>query len=403
MAMAAILTSASGEPITPDRVNKLPATERTAWQAYLARSQTNAQADLAALRAELLTFGMTNALRAPSGGDFRLPADVDDHWYASTAASNLAHTILSYQTPSGGWSKHTAYAKGPRQPGMQWSSQHEPGQRPHYVATFDNRATTAELDFLADVWLATKREDCRAGFLKGLNFILAAQFPNGGWPQVYPIEGGYHDDVTLNDDAMTHILTLLQAVTHREPRFAFLDETVRRQAATALEAGIRCVLKMQVRQQDKLTVWCAQHDALTLRPAAARKMEPVALSGMESAGMLKFLMSITNPAPDIVLAVESGLAWLESAKITGLSRTRQEGRTIFITDTNSTQVYWARFYNLTNSQPVFPGRDGVVYDSFAAMAARNPLGYDYLSTQPGSLLKNGQRQWRKMLATQSAK
>ena len=132
-------------------------------------------------------------------------------------------------------------------------------------------------------------------------------------------------------------------------------------------------------------------------------MEPATLSGLESAGVLKFLMSMTNPTPEIVASIESGLAWLERAKIAGLSRTNLNGRTTFISDTNSAQVYWARFYNLTNNQPVFPGRDGTVYDSFAAMAANNRLGYDYLSTQPGSLLNNGQKQWRKMLQRQSKK
>jgi catechol 2,3-dioxygenase-like lactoylglutathione lyase family enzyme len=91
--------------------------------------------------------------------------------------------VATGPTPSGGWSKHTGYSKGPRQRGMQWTSQNEPGQRAHYVATFDNRSTTEEMYFLAAVWHATKREDCKAGFIKGLNFICAAQFPNGGWPQ----------------------------------------------------------------------------------------------------------------------------------------------------------------------------------------------------------------------------
>jgi PelA/Pel-15E family pectate lyase len=401
--IALAITKAFADPVTLSRLSELPVAEQAAWKAYLARSQTNAFADRAALQAEVAAQKITNALRAPNGGDFRLPANGGDAWYASAEAKRLADVLLSYQTPSGGWSKHTGYAKGPRQPGMQWTSQNEPGKSSHYVATFDNGATTTEMHFLANAWLATRREDCKAGFTKGLNFILQAQYPNGGWPQVYPIEGGYHDDITLNDNAMTQILELLRGIAHQEERFAFLEETQRQRAANALEAGLRCVRRMQVRQQGNLTVWCAQHDALTLRPASARKMEPATLSGMESAGLLRFLMSITNPTPELVTSIESGLAWLESAKITGLSRTNVSGRTTFVTDTNSTQVYWARFYDLTNGRPVFPGRDGVVYDSFAALAEKNPLGYDYLSTQPGSLLNNGQKQWRKMLAGQAKK
>lgn len=386
------------EPVTFERISKLSGGEQAVWRAYFERSQVNASNDVAAVQAEVAVRKMTNALRAPSGGDFKLPAKLRDVSYAWEEAKRLADVVLSYQTPSGGWSKHTGYSQGPRQPGMQWTSQNEPGQKPHYVATFDNRATTEEMYFLAQVWYATKREDCKAGFIKGLNFIFAAQYSNGGWPQGYPLEGGYHDHITFNDDAMTRILELLYAIECGEPYYAFLDESLRQKAAAALAAGLRCLQQTQIIQAGKRTAWCAQYDPLTLQPAAARKMEPVALSGLESAQILKFLMTITNPAPEVVASIESGLAWLEAAKITNLAKTRSAGKTTYETNPASTEIYWARFYDLASGKPVFPGRDGVLYDSFNAMAAQNRLGYDYLSTLPGSIVTNGQKKWRKMLA-----
>src|SRR5688572_32751332 len=45
--------------------------------------------------------------------------------FASDEAKQLADAVLSYQTSTGGWSKHIGYGKGPRQPGMQWTSQNE--------------------------------------------------------------------------------------------------------------------------------------------------------------------------------------------------------------------------------------------------------------------------------------
>ena len=380
------LAPAFAEPVTLSRIGKLPAGEQLAWKAYLERSQTNAQADQAALQAELAANGMTNVIRAPSGGDFKLKRKAGDAWYARDEAKQLADAILSFQTPSGGWSKHLGFSRGLRQPGMQWTSQNAPGQPAHYVATFDNSSTTAEMHFLANVWLATKREDCQAAFIKGLNFIFAAQYPNGGWPQGYPLEGGYHDDITFNDDAMTHVLELLHGITLNEPCYAFLDESQRQQAAAALAAGIRCVLKLQIVRDGKKTVWCGQHDALTLQPASARKMEPATLSGLESSHVLGFLMTITNPMPEVVASIESGLAWFERAKVA---------------DAASSKVRWARFYHLTNNKPVFPGRDGVLYDTFEAMAAKNKVGYDYYTSRPGSIVKTGQKKWRKMLAQQS--
>jgi PelA/Pel-15E family pectate lyase len=396
--VALILRQVSAEPVTSDRLSALPAAEHSAWQKYLERSQATARADQAALQAEVTSNGMAGALQAPDGGDFKLPARPDDAWYASDDAKNLADVIISYQAPSGGWSKHTGYAKGPRKPGMQWTSQNKPGEPSHYLATFDNRSTTEQLYFLAYIWNATKREDCKAAFIKGLNFILDAQYPNGGWPQVYPLEGAYHDDITFNDDAMTRVLGLLQSVGSKESCFAFLDDSQRAKAAEALAAGIQCVLKTQIELNGKKTVWCAQYDPITLQPSNARKMEPATLSGTESARILELLMSINNPSPQVVACIESGLAWFEQAKIVGISRTTRDGKTVYEPNPPSTEVYWARFYDLKTGKPVFPGRDGVLYDTFEAMAAKNKVGYDYYSTQPGSLLNTGQKKWRKMMA-----
>ncbi|MCW1924961.1 pectate lyase [Luteolibacter arcticus] len=385
-------------PVTAEAVGRLPAAEKAAWTAYLDRSKSLAATDQAALQAELEKSAIGQALKAPSGGDFKLSADPGDAWFSSDEAKALADVILSYQTPAGGWSKHTGYARGKRQPGMLWSSQYEPGKSPHYLGTFDNRSTTEQMKFLAHTWQATQREDCKAGFVRGLNYLLAAQYPNGGWPQVYPLEGGYHDNITFNDDAMTHVLEVLQMVSNNDPACAFLDDAMRSKATAAFDKGIACVLKMQIVQSGKKTAWCAQHDPLTLAPAEARAMEPAALSGMESATLLKFLMSLPNPNPELVASIDSGLTWLDAVKVTGLKRAKLEGKTAFVADAASTEVFWARFYRLTDNQPIFPGRDGVLYTSFNDMAAHNSLGYDYLSSRPGSVATNAQKKWRKAMA-----
>jgi PelA/Pel-15E family pectate lyase len=393
--LAIVLCPTYGEPVTPDRLSTLPAAEQSAWQKYLERSQATARADQAALQSEVTSNGMTAALPAPDGGDFKLPAAAGDAYYAGDEAKTLADVIISYQTPCGGWSKHIAYSKGPRKPGMQWTSQSQPGEPAHYLATFDNRSTTEQLYFLAYVWNATKREDCKAASIKGLNFILEAQYPNGGWPQVYPLEGKYHDDITFNDDAMTRVLRLLQSASGKDASFAFLDDAQRAKAQDAIAAGVECVLKTQVELDGKKTVWCAQYDPITLQPSSARKMEPATLSGAESARVLEFLMSMDKPSPQVIACIESGLAWFEQAKITGISKTSRNGKTTYEPNPNSTEVYWARFYDLKTGKPIFPGRDGVVYDTFEAMAAKNKVGYDYYTALPTSLLNSVQKKWRK--------
>jgi len=380
------------------RINDLSGQAAATWKACLERSERLALRDADALRAELAAAGLTAATKAPSGGDFRLPDDDDRAWYAGDEAARLADAIISFQTPSGGWSKHTGYSKGPRQPGMQWTSQSDPGKPPHYQATFDNAATVHEIEFLATIWEATNRDDCRDAALRGFDFILAAQFPNGGWPQVYPLEGGYHDNITFNDNAMTNVLQLLQAAVDDDRRYAFIDDERKRRLTDAFDRGVACVVEAQVVVDGRKTVWCAQHDPLTLEPTQARAFEPASLSGVESAHLIKFLMGISKPSPEVIASIEAGLAWLEDAQVKGLAKVKRDGRTIYVVDASSNDAYWARFYDLATGKPMFPGKDGVVYQSFEEMAAANDkLGYDYYSTQPGSIVRNGQKKWRKRL------
>ncbi len=385
------------EPVTVERIQTLPAPEQAAWMNYWQMSQKNATQDAEALTQELKQAGLTTALRAPDGGDFKLAHKTEDPWYGSPEATELTEVILSYQTTSGGWSKHTGYSKGKRVRGMQWSSQYEPGKRPHYLATFDNHSTTDQIQFLANVWLATKRQDCEHAVLKGIDFLLAAQFPNGGWPQVYPLEGDYHDAITFNDDAMINVLNVLQSVSNRDPEYALVDEARREQATAALRRGIACIQACQIRQNGEPTAWCAQHDPITLAPSQARALEPPSLSGLESSHILKFLMTIPMPDESVVATIDSGLKWLERVKVEGLTQTKVNGKTTYIQDPNAMKVYWARFYDLRTSKPVFPGRNGQIYDSFEAMAAENSLGYDYYTSLPNSILTTSQKKWRKSI------
>lgn len=373
---------------------------RDEWADYFTRSEANAEINRSAEERELKELDQEDALPAPSGGDFKMSHDAGDPWYKSDEAADLTDIVLSYQTPAGGWSKHNGYSKGARKPGMLWSSQYEPGHSPHYLGTIDNRATTEEMRFLAAAHQATGREDCAAAFLKGVDYLLAAQYPNGGWPQVYPLEGGYHDGITLNDDAMTKVLMLFDEINRNDELYAFVDAPRKKQVADALARGLDCVKKMQVRQNRTLTGWCAQYDARTLEPAAARNMEPAALGSIESSNLLKFLMKLEHQDEDLIACIDGGLTWLENAAIRNLTRTKQNGKTVYVTDETSTQLYWARFYSLDDGRPIFPGRDGVIYDTFEEMAAHNKLGYDFYSTRPGSTVRTKQKKWRKRLLEQ---
>ena len=114
----------------------------------------------------------------------------------------------------------------------------------------------------------------------GSTFLLAAQYPSGGWPQFFPLRDDYSRHITFNDGAMVGVLRLLREVAPGAAPFAFVDDERRQAARRGGAQGLRAILAAQVRSNGRLTAWCAQHDAVTLEPRPAR----VATSRCRSAG-----------------------------------------------------------------------------------------------------------------------
>ena len=385
--------------LTPERIAGLPSPQQAAWSDYIAKSQARFEAEFDLLAAECRKLGQPTAKPAPgSRAEFELDSDTPESWFASDEAKALADAAISYQTPTGGWSKGIDYQAGPRAPGTHWTNSQ--GDAWHYCGTFDNRSTTEQLKLLAGVYSTTKREDVRAALQRGLDYVFEAQYPNGGWPQNYPIESGYHEAITLNDNAMVHILEVLLTLMQKKPPFTFADEALGQRAQAAFERGIDCLTAMQVKIDGKATVWCAQHDPLSLAPEHARTKEPPSLSGGESAEVVRFLMR-KAPITDATKAmISSAVAWFESHKLTGLRKTKNaEGKTDYVEDASSKEVYWARFYDLKTSRAIFPGsQDGINYPTFGEMAAKNKVAYDFMITKPGELLTKEMDRWKKRLA-----
>lgn len=362
------------------RVSALPAAERAAWEAYFKRSDARRQEHDALLAAEMKEAGLTELLKAPNGGTFE--HDTNDSaagLLTSAEGATLAANMISFQVPAGGWSKSVLYT-APRQKGMTFTSGSDPW---HYAGTFDNRSTTDQLKFLALRQSASPEDKVRAAVEKGLDYILEAQFPNGAWPQGYPLEGSYHDGITLNDDAMLHVLETLQLAASGQKGWAWIDAARREKAAAALVRGVQALLALQVKLDGKPTVWSAQYDALTMQPVGARGYELASLSGGESCNVIRFLFTVRPVTPEITAAVESGMAWFAEHQIPG----NADG--------------WARFYDLRTQKPFFPGKlDGKAWASEEAMRKVNPGGYDFAVSKPRDLPK-WKEKWLKTLAKEA--
>ncbi len=312
----------------------------------------------------------------------RLPAA----WYASAEARKAADTVMQYQSPEGGWQKNTDLLTPPKA--------RDKLEHP----TIDNGATTTPMRFLARVADATTAERYRRAFERGLDYLFDAQYPNGGWPQFFPLREGYYSRITYNDNAMVNVLTLLRDVAGGRPPYGFVDPERRRRASAAVARGIDVILRTQIRQNGRLTGWCAQHDEETLKPAWARAYEPPSLSGGETVGIVRLLMSVEEPTPEIVEAVEGAVDWLRSVAIFGIRVERiprPDGRTerVLVEDRDAPPV-WARFYELVTDRPLYLDRDSVYRYDFSEIGYERRSGYSYHGGWAASLLAEDYPRWR---------
>lgn len=314
----------------------------------------------------------------------------DAAWFATPEAKAIAENVLLYQRNIGGWPKN-----------IQMQNPLSEAEKQKLIAlksdthdiTTDNGATSQEMLFMSRMYAQVKDERYRESFLKGLNYLLEAQYANGGWPQFYPLKKGYYTHITYNDNLMVNILTILKEVGQQTDYYSIKpSKEVVEKAKIAFDKGIECILKTQYKQNGVLTAWCAQHDEVTLEPANARAFELASLSGFESAKIVLLLMSIEKPSPQIITAVKSAKTWFEKTKITNLEEKRtlnQAGKIIdkkMIPKENADPI-WARFMDLQTNEPFFCDRDGIRKKSLDQIGSERRNGYSWYSDAPKEVLK----------------
>lgn len=311
-------------------------------------------------------------------------------WYRSEEAATIATNILSYQSPRGGWPSNTDTGAAPYT-----------GDPQTLASTFDNSATTDELRFIARMFVATQEQRYKDSFLRGLEYILKAQYANGGWPQSYPpSEKGYNRYITFNDGTMIRLMFFLKEVGNDDARYGFVGSERRQACRDAWNRGIDCILKCQIKVDGRLTAWCAQHDEKDYSPRPARAFEPASISGCETIGILHALMSIDKPSPQIVESVDAAVAWLNSVKIPGIKveDRKQEGTPRgydrFVVEDPSAPPMWARFYEVGTNKPIFCDRDSVVKYSLAEIGIERRTGYQWLKYWPKNLLEKEYPEWK---------
>lgn len=332
--------------------------------------------------------------------------NADDAFMATAEAARVGDNLLFYQHETGGWPKNMRLQDPLTDNVRKKVDEMKKGKR---YATIDNKGTTTEIIYLSRLYNATKDERYLDAVLRGFDYLFKAQYANGGWPQFFPLSKGYYTHITYNDDAMVNVLKVMRDAAKGKAPFTFLPDSVKAKAQASLDKGVDCILKTQVVQDGRKTVWCAQYDENTLQPADARAFELASLSGQESDDIVLFLMSLSKPSMEIRQCIEDAVAWFKKSKITGIQiekYTNGDGKKDIrvvpcAQDDAPCDPLWARFYTLDDNRPFFCDRDGVKRYSLDEIGYERRNGYSWYNNDGMDVLKRYET-WRQKYGTDKA-
>lgn len=249
------------------------------------------------------------------------------------------------------------------------------------LGTIDNNATIQEMRLLAVRYKETTNNNYKSAFKtsfnKAVNFLLTMQRSKGGLPQVWPKRGNYSDQITLNDNAMIRAMVTMMDIANKTSPFDsdIIDDATRSKMKSALDKAVDYLLKAQIVNDGKLTVWCAQHDTNSLAPVGARAYELASKSGSESAGAVWFLMNWPEQTEAIQSSIKGAIEWYKKTRVTGLYFNKKQGRF----EEREGNVLWYRFYEVNNDNYFFCDRDGASTKTqdFTKISEERRTGYQW--------------------------
>lgn len=320
--------------------------------------------------------------------------DRNDPRYEPSQIVEIADNLLAHQHADGGWPKDIDWLAI-----IDLAEVRAIGGANYERSSFDNRNTYPQIEYLARVYTVTGEERFRDAAARGLDYILAEQRPSGGW------RGWDVDAITYNDDVMTGVMELLRDIRNGAPEFAWLDENRRTRLSDALDRAIAVTLACQIEVDGRKTGWCQQHDHETLAPIKARTYELPSIGGPETVSVVYFLMSLPDPSPSIVEAVDAAAAWLNAARIEGIRLERFEipperfksytaTEDVRVVEDPNAPTLWARYYDLETGKPFFCNRDGIKVNSLAEVQLERRAGYAWYGAWATQLLERDYPAWK---------
>ncbi|HEX8502036.1 MAG TPA: pectate lyase [Pyrinomonadaceae bacterium] len=231
------------------------------------------------------------------------------------AARRAADALVYGQRPEGGWHYFIDFdPRGTEEWYRAEASRFKWGYEEyrHYYgnATFDDANSAEAARYLLRFYAATLEPAYHPPVVKALDFFVRAQYPNGAWPQRYPLSREFSHDgfpdytsfYTLNDGAAAaNVLTLVAG-------YELLGDE------RYLEAAKRGVdFMIAVQGPEGQAAWAEQYDPKTSEPAAARTHEPAGFVVRESAEIVQLLETfyLMTGSARYLRPVPGALAWFE--------------------------------------------------------------------------------------------
>jgi PelA/Pel-15E family pectate lyase len=224
--------------------------------------------------------------------------------YYLEAARDTAYALVRGQLRSGGWDYRIEFDPSRRRR-YSYRVDPNPKENARNVSTLDDNNTQAATRLLmrVDRALGFKDEKIHQAAQFALSAILDVQYPNGAWPQrftgppdpekfaikkaCYPQYWSwtfpgrdYKSFYTFNDNSIADTIdTMLEA---------FEIYGIAEYRVAAEKAGDFIILAQMPEPQP---AWAQQYDA-DMQPAWARKFEPPAITGGESQGVMRILLTL---------------------------------------------------------------------------------------------------------------
>ena len=297
-------------------------------------------------------------LGTPSMGHIILDAyhaTNDEYYYES--AVKIAVALIQGQLPCGGWNYMYDFAGEDSL--KKWYDtigknawRLEEFQHYYGNATFDDEGTIIAAKYLLRMYVEKKDPTFREPLDKAINLVLESQYPNGGWPQRYPLmydhsfkgKADYTSFITLNDFAIQSNIEFLL-----ECSIALDIDTLK----APIEKAMNLLVELQ--QEGKYPGWADQYFVETLKPAHGRSYEPLGINSTATLEAIELLTRCYRLTGDkkYIAGIPKAIAFLESLAIP-----KEEAARYWRPLKKETNILVPRYIDPETGKPLYVHRKG---------------------------------------------